>query len=72
MVERTDLQSQGAALESVLNELQREHTVKEISGWETGFANLSRAWTVCGPVFTCSSAALRSARHPSPDNCSTN
>ena len=43
MAERTELQSEGGALDSVLNELQREHAVKEISGLETGFAMLSRA-----------------------------
>ena len=37
------IESEGAALDAVLEELQSEHAVKEISGWETGFANLSRA-----------------------------
>ena len=37
------LQSEGAQLESFLAELENEHAVKDISGWETGFANLSRA-----------------------------
>lgn len=36
-------QSEGALLESVLNELARKHGAREISGWETGFMNLSRA-----------------------------
>ena len=37
------IQSEGEQLESFLSELEKEHTVKNISGWETGFANLSRA-----------------------------
>lgn len=37
------VKSEGAQLESVLAELQREHEVKDISGWRTGFANLDRA-----------------------------
>jgi len=37
------LQSEGSALDAALAELERDHAVKEISGWETGFANLSRA-----------------------------
>ena len=43
MAERTLPQSEGAELEALLDEFQREHAVKEISGWETGFPNLSRA-----------------------------
>jgi hypothetical protein len=43
MAEQTTLRSEGEALESALDELQKEHSVKEISGWETGFAHLSRA-----------------------------
>jgi replicative DNA helicase len=35
--------SEGEQLDAVLDELQREHTIKEISGWDTGFANLNRA-----------------------------
>ena len=35
--------SEGEQLDVVLDELQREHTIKEISGWDTGFANLNRA-----------------------------
>ena len=43
MSEKPVLQSAGAELEVLLAELQKEHAVKEISGWETGFASLSRA-----------------------------
>ena len=43
MAEKLSLQSEGEQLESILDELQREQQVREISGWETGFANLSRA-----------------------------
>src|SRR5206468_4929101 len=43
MAEKQALQSEGAQLAEVLNELEAEHVVKEISGWETGFANLDRA-----------------------------
>lgn len=37
------LRSEGAELDSVLAQLEREHRVKEISGWDSGFANLNRA-----------------------------
>lgn len=37
------VKSEGAQLESVLAELQREREVNDISGWRTGFANLDRA-----------------------------
>jgi DnaB-like helicase C terminal domain len=40
---KSPIKSEGALLESFLDELERERAVKEISGWETGFANLSRA-----------------------------
>ena len=43
MTEKISLQSEGEQLESFLGELQREQQIKEISGWETGFPNLSRA-----------------------------
>ena len=43
MSEKTALQSEGAELDTLLGELQREHSVREISGWETGFPNLTRA-----------------------------
>ncbi len=43
MTEREVISSEGAVLETVLDELQREHVVKDISGWESGFAHLSRA-----------------------------
>ena len=37
------LRSEGEELEALLNELQADQKVKEISGWESGFTNLSRA-----------------------------
>ena len=43
MAEKLSLQSEGQQLESTLDELQREQQVREISGWDTGFATLSRA-----------------------------
>jgi replicative DNA helicase len=43
MSEKYPIQSEGEQLESFLGALEKEHTVKNISGWETGFANLSRA-----------------------------
>jgi replicative DNA helicase len=43
MAMKSPIQSEGAQLESFLDELESERAVKEISGWETGFANLSRA-----------------------------
>jgi replicative DNA helicase len=43
MTEKQPLQSEGAELELLLDELQKEHAVREISGWETGFTSLSRA-----------------------------
>jgi len=35
--------SEGEALDAVLDELQREQEVREIAGWDTGFANLNGA-----------------------------
>jgi hypothetical protein len=43
MEKKLQVQSEGDALDGALDELQREHAVKEIAGWETGFAHLSRA-----------------------------
>src|SRR4029077_5792092 len=43
MTERQPLRSEGEELQGLLDELQREHAIKEISGWDTGFANLNRA-----------------------------
>jgi replicative DNA helicase len=43
MAKASPPQSEGALLESVLSELARKQGVREISGWETGFRNLSRA-----------------------------
>jgi replicative DNA helicase len=42
MVEKS-LRSEGAELDEVIDELQREHRVKEISGWDSGFDNLNHA-----------------------------
>jgi replicative DNA helicase len=43
MAMKYPIQSEGAQLESFLDELESESAVKEVAGWETGFANLSRA-----------------------------
>jgi replicative DNA helicase len=43
MAAKYPIKSEGEQLESFLGELEKEHAVKEISGWETGFANLDRA-----------------------------
>ena len=43
MAAKYPIESEGEQLDSFLDELEREHAVKEISGWETGFTNLSRA-----------------------------
>ena len=43
MADKQPLQSEGEQLDEILAELQQQHQVKEIAGWETGFANLSRA-----------------------------
>ena len=43
MVTKYPIESEGAQLDSFLSELEREHAVKEIAGWEAGFTNLSRA-----------------------------
>jgi replicative DNA helicase len=43
MIERSVLQSEGAGIDALLDELGNQRSVKEISGWETGFAELSRA-----------------------------
>jgi replicative DNA helicase len=43
MAVKYPIQSEGSQLESFLDELESERAVKEISGWETGFANLSHA-----------------------------
>jgi replicative DNA helicase len=43
MAETDRLISEGAALDTFLDELQREHQAKEIAGWDTGFANLNSA-----------------------------
>jgi replicative DNA helicase len=43
MADKLTIRSEGEQLQAILAELQREQQVNEISGWETGFANLSRA-----------------------------
>src|SRR5215831_7708386 len=43
MTETRPLRSEGEELHELLDELQRDKTIKEISGWDTGFANLNRA-----------------------------
>jgi replicative DNA helicase len=43
MTDKRSLQSEGEQLDAVLEELQNDNAVREISGWETGFPNLSRA-----------------------------
>jgi replicative DNA helicase len=43
MANKLLLQSEGEQLEVILDKLQRDIAVKEIAGWETGFANLSRS-----------------------------
>jgi replicative DNA helicase len=43
MATKYPIQSEREQLDSFLNELEREHAVKDISGWESGFANLDRA-----------------------------
>ena len=43
MADKQAIRSEGEQLEEVLDALQRDHAVKEIAGWESGFDNLSRA-----------------------------
>jgi replicative DNA helicase len=43
MVETKRPVSEAEALDDLLNELQREHQVREIAGWDTGFATLNGA-----------------------------
>ena len=43
MAEKSQFNPKAPQLEAFLDELQSEQRIKEISGWETGFANLSRA-----------------------------
>jgi replicative DNA helicase len=43
MEKKPQVESEGALLDGILDELQREHAVKEIAGWQTGFAQLDRA-----------------------------
>ena len=44
MAEKPPLKSEGEQLDEILAELQKEHQVMEIAGWETGFPNLSRVF----------------------------
>jgi replicative DNA helicase len=43
MAEASRPTSEAEALDVFLDELQRDHEVKEIAGWDTGFANLNAA-----------------------------
>ena len=43
MTDKQPIRSEGEQLEEFLDALQRDHAVKEIAGWESGFDNLSRA-----------------------------
>jgi hypothetical protein len=43
MADETRTVSEGAALDEFLDELQRQHEVREIAGWDTGFAALNGA-----------------------------
>lgn len=41
--DKQPLRSEGEQLGAILDELQKESAVKDVAGWESGFANLSRA-----------------------------
>lgn len=43
MADKQPLISEGEQLAKILDELQNESAVKDVAGWESGFANLSRA-----------------------------
>jgi len=43
MADKQPLKSEGEQLAEILDELQKESAVKDVAGWESGFANLSRA-----------------------------
>ncbi len=43
MADQSPLRSEGEQLAETLDALERQSQVKEISGWQTGFANLNRA-----------------------------
>jgi len=51
MSDKAQLKSEGEQLDGVLQELQRETRVKEISGWSTGFAGLDRCLDGIWPGF---------------------
>jgi hypothetical protein len=70
MTEKYPIQSEGEQLESFLGDLEKEHTVKNISGWETGFANLSRALDGILPGLYFLSARRHAARPHWPNNFS--
>jgi replicative DNA helicase len=42
MADKQPLKSESEQLEEILDDLQRDHAVKEIAGWKSGFENLSR------------------------------
>ena len=44
MMEKTSLCSEGEQPESLLDDLQKGHEVKEIAGWESGCSGLSRSF----------------------------
>ena len=43
MVDQSKFRSEGEQLEEILDTFERQSQVKEFSGWDTGFANLTRA-----------------------------
>ena len=43
MSDKQEIRPEGEELDAFLDELQKEHKVKEISGWDSGFPNLNRA-----------------------------
>lgn len=43
MADKQPLKSEGEQLAEILDELQKESAVKDVAGWESGFANLSHA-----------------------------
>jgi len=43
MSDKHQLRSEGEELQGLLDDLQRDHAIREVSGWDTGFANLNRA-----------------------------
>jgi len=43
MAEKQQLKSEAEEFQGLLDELQKDHAIKDISGWDTGFANLNCA-----------------------------